>query len=1099
LVEPECVEECDNGDFCDGVETCVEGSCQSGTPIDCNNPPEPQQCYEPEGTCNEENDQCNYTKLDDDEGPSVLDLLVSPPFNNGIFDISAIVEDECSNIQKAEYFLRHAGDLNCGTKGSGTLINASDGAFDELVEDVLAENVEFLQDGSNRVCMRAKDSSGNWGDCECYYYESDTDGPTIVKDFALNGDESPDELLVCDDPTLEVTICDSQSEIQGGEYFFNMWIPPMDIPAPWSGYWLEPDNHYIDEGWHCSDFSEVIDLSELEDGTHYINQIRGKDIVENWGKVYGQNFSYSFIKDTTPPETDKDLDPECGQIAYCKIPEANGHGITDGCYFVRPGTQINLSAIDPDPQGTGEFAGDVVINYKVWWSHDCETDWGVVDSGQSDPDEDVTITLEEDSCHLIEFWAEDACGNEEEHRFELDIVDDTPPEIIKTVGEPKIECNESEECDYYITQDTVITLNCTDREPHPVDKVVLYWRTYLEGETPGDWNAVLGGLAEITMDEDSRHVLEYYCEDALKNSEGSSEEPFREIDIVESVPPIIEKIIEGPSYGNCPPEPCGGELLCEGECYIDGVTEIHVNAYDPEPHPVGLDKCYWWYYVGGERYPSAGVYWDFPIIFPEESVHELYIKCKDKLGNVYEDVEEFIVDKTPPNIIKTYEGPYVEIEDAEYISSDTLVMINIKDPEPHPSGVKYSKYRVSLVDDENCMDQEICQGAEGDDGWILLDDNPLEEVFNIEETSCHLIEVMSVDNVNKTSLHKQCVFVDNSAPEITKEVGEPKYPCEDETCEWYITQETPIIFTCEDVMPHPVDDVTIYIEAYWDFGQGWELIHEWENKSSFTVKNHEDSLHKFIYWCEDALGNRGEVYEEIDNVDTEGPHIIIHNPTLGEAEEIMRCDQSIVVEVWDEKSGVDEAGVYAELYYENGSLARGPVALEKAVYKGVNGSIYEGIMNKELPNGTYILKVYASDNLGNQNMKEMNETLVGGIYVEYLDPVSCMVSMEHGGICIFTFHVCMRDSNAIRFWMDKLGENPRLITPDMLSAIILKSQDSGYVGLLNVSDAEELLLSSEKINGKETFSLSLEVTPEIAFLIGTGLYDLDYEIIAYDP
>jgi hypothetical protein len=84
-------------------------------------------------------------------------------------------------------------------------------------------------------------------------------------------------------------------------------------------------------------------------------------------------------------------------------------------------------------------------------------------------------------------------------------------------------------------------------------------------------------------------------------------------------------------------------------------------------------------------------------------------------------------------------------------------------------------------------------------------------------------------------------------------------------------------------------------------------------------------------------------------------------------------------------------------------------------------------------------------------------------------------------------------------WMDKLGKNPGLITPDMMNAKISKNEETAYVGLLGVSDAELLQLSENKINGKKTFDLSLDITPEIASLIGTGVYDLEYEIKAYDP
>lgn len=53
--EPECAvsEDCDDGLYCNGAETCVSGFCQSGTPVDCSYL---DQCND--GVCDEELDKC---------------------------------------------------------------------------------------------------------------------------------------------------------------------------------------------------------------------------------------------------------------------------------------------------------------------------------------------------------------------------------------------------------------------------------------------------------------------------------------------------------------------------------------------------------------------------------------------------------------------------------------------------------------------------------------------------------------------------------------------------------------------------------------------------------------------------------------------------------------------------------------------------------------------------------------------------------------------------------------------------------------------------------------------------------------------------------
>lgn len=54
--EPECIMDgdCDDGLYCNGVETCVSGFCQSGTSVDCSDSGD--QCND--GVCDEESDVC---------------------------------------------------------------------------------------------------------------------------------------------------------------------------------------------------------------------------------------------------------------------------------------------------------------------------------------------------------------------------------------------------------------------------------------------------------------------------------------------------------------------------------------------------------------------------------------------------------------------------------------------------------------------------------------------------------------------------------------------------------------------------------------------------------------------------------------------------------------------------------------------------------------------------------------------------------------------------------------------------------------------------------------------------------------------------------
>jgi len=388
-----------------------------------------------------------------------------------------------------------------------------------------------------------------------------------------------------------------------------------------------------------------------------------------------------------------------------------------------------------------------------------------------------------------------------------------------------------------------------------------------------------------SFEQDSWHEIEYYCEDYLGNEEEVNSQSYT----VDTEPPIIEKAIYGPSWG------CD-----DGDCYINGRTEIEVDAYDPEPHPVGNVTCNWDYEVDGVKIGEgeSDLEPPFNVSFEEESTHNLTVTCKDALGNTEENVQEYIVDMTPPEIYKEYEGPHVERDGMEWISSMTNISVEAWDQGDHQTGVSHMDYRVTLVDDEYCEGEgEIheenengfmhCEDAEGSGEWTTVHNDTAK--FGIDEESCHLIEIKATNNVEKESSHKQCTFVDNTPPEPEKEVGEPKTKwdgmdanyydigdrCwsdgEDGISCWEVTTMTPITLGCEDPEPHPVGEETLSFkidyngedvtEDYCDqYGEGmdedgWCYGMEAGNELYFE----KECEHNLQYRCSDALGNEGDV------------------------------------------------------------------------------------------------------------------------------------------------------------------------------------------------------------------------------------------------
>ncbi|MCK5321351.1 lamin tail domain-containing protein [Candidatus Pacearchaeota archaeon] len=735
----------------------------------------------------------NALECQEGNGPVTSDLDVSKYPEICQIKIEAIENDSCSIIEEAEYFL---GGADCGVEGTGVPLAAEDGDFDSLIEEVIGTYI-WVNDGSLNVHVRGKDILGNWGECQTVqinldclppFYPTCEEGDNDLG-IALDGVCNADELLVCgDDPLLTATVCDEESAIQLAEYFID-----EDSPWNWHGINMSAvDGTYLDE--LCEDVEDIIDISGLLDGTHYV-QVHGKDSQENWGKF---EFSpiVSFIKDTTPPKVEKNITFN-GSHVQCYGNELVESGVfsfesnmslIDPCYYVKQGTAITLTAYDFNPDNdsnggynnlSGEYSNNVVIRYIVRWKNESGDGWTVLVNRTGEVNKSVIINLSEDSYHLIEYWAVDLCGEESEHRWELDIVDTQAPEITKQIIGPQY-YNETEN-KTYIDGVTRINLTCVDPEPHPVNDVSIYYRYRVdEGQGYGDWTDFFSYGGVFGFPEQSKHELEYYCIDAL----GNEEEHKFEVDYVDKSPPNTTK-----TYG----EPFYTDGLRK---WINSSTPITLTSDDgDEIHDSGVAVTYWrnhWISDPKLGYNICGM--------PEDFCHPRYYH--------------------------------------EYINPD----------EP----------------------------------W-----NIYTEPFFKPEESCHIIEYYSVDNVNKTEEKKwQCVFVDNSAPNTTKIVGEPKYYNDTDGTDWWVTQETNITLNCSDVEPHPVGYEKLcykisYDEPEWlteqycgnfsgDMEGDWCCLNDTNNPYTFHFT--EDCFHDLEWYCEDKLGNR-ENRIEYDEVDTQAPNI----------------------------------------------------------------------------------------------------------------------------------------------------------------------------------------------------------------------------------
>ncbi|MGC8812007.1 MAG: Ig-like domain-containing protein, partial [Candidatus Aenigmatarchaeota archaeon] len=455
--------------------------------------------------------------------------------------------------------------------------------------------------------------------------------------------------------------------------------------------------------------------------------------------------------------------------------------------------------------------------------------------------------------------------------------------------DPKIVCEQGQGCDYWITQQTKIILNCTDQQPHPSGHVTLYWRYKVDDGQFTNWLEETDGYVEFTFSEDSVHTLEYYCKDVLGNTEST----HTEIDKVDTVPPTTTK-----TYGQPLVEAQGGYPK-----WINSSTPITLTATDGGAFcAVGVDKIYWRNTVVGDSYCQSdyncqnivgqGYFVEYtgPFTKPEESCHLIEYYAIDKLGNVEPVKKQCVfVENTPPVSQKTLGTPkhaclpnetLEGITDCWYVTQNTEVNLSCSDVTPHPVNQVKIYYKIDWKNESSD------QWTEGQ--WQQAGDKVS---FKYNKDSYHKLTWYCVDALgNKEQEHVELDIVDTQAPVSQKSFIGTAIPCSQlhcavsGECDYYITQNTTIKLTCSDQQPHPVDHEKIYYRYFVDgqLKQNWTLYEE-------PIQYNEDSEHRLEWYCVDELGNQEQTHVEIDRVDTTPPET---NKTIGDPK------------WWDESKGM---------------------------------------------------------------------------------------------------------------------------------------------------------------------------------------------------
>jgi len=200
---------------------------------------------------------------------------------------------------------------------------------------------------------------------------------------------------------------------------------------------------------------------------------------------------------------------------------------------------------------------------------------------------------------------------------------------------------------HWVSQNMPIDLYCEDVEPHPVNNVSLFYRIW--DDTSKSWSSWVetngeGQVhAQIFFTEDSVHKVQYYCVDVLGNSIGTATDPYEQAYRVDTLAPTItDYIFTGPYYGECDDLYANPNEYKGHDCFVDSQTSLDILTKDNGNicHVDGV-QCRWRYRIWSQlpTYEMQDIpswtEWNstFPITFPEESYHEIQIKCNDSLGN----------------------------------------------------------------------------------------------------------------------------------------------------------------------------------------------------------------------------------------------------------------------------------------------------------------------------------------------------------------------------------------------------------------------------------------------------------------------------------
>ncbi len=562
----------------------------------------------------------------------------------------------------------------------------------------------------------------------------------------------------------------------------------------------------------------TIAVSPDEDCEHHIYD----RAFDRFGNSLAEHKEYIKV-DCTPPEIFKTV----GEPSYTIIPGQE--------YCITNETPITFYAED---RGCLGGVGLATVEYNIWYAGNW-SGWIPLEELEGDP-----LYLTEPCTHYLLIRAIDLLGNEiiDNETFN---VDNEPPEILKTVGEPNIP--EEGEPDYWVSCDTPITIDVFDSGCCGNLSRVAY---SING---GNWTEITNSLPyTFSFTEDCEHILSIVAEDNIGRIIYDNETFY-----VDCTPPEIIKTVGDP---NC-------TLIPNEEYCVTPQTPITFYAEDRGCNGgvgVNITEFNVWYNGSWSGWVPVEELNEEPLYFNEPCTHYLLIRAVDLFGNEIVDNETFNVDDSPPEIVKTVGEPnFPGIEEPDYwVSCDTPITIDAYEP-GCCGNLTYVAYSIN-------------------DGNFTEITDMLPYTFSFTEDCEHILTIIARDCLNQTVEDIELFYVDCTPPEIFKTIGDPNSPVipGEEYC---ITSETPIDFYAEDRGCHGgvglnTTEYNIWYNGTWS---GWMDAAELEG----PLYLQGNCTHYLLIRATDLFGNE-IVDNETFNVDNSAPDIV---KTVGEPYVIPEC------------------------------------------------------------------------------------------------------------------------------------------------------------------------------------------------------------------